>query len=121
VARNFFFILSTSSGLNFRSTLSLKAFAPNCGTVTTLMWSRVLGQDWPYASTFFDYTKRTMPFNAPGSMTDNEVYAVTAFILAEAKIIGKSDVMNAKTISKVKMPNRNGFISDSRPDVFNYE
>lgn len=76
---------------------------------------------WPYASTVFDFTKRAMPFNAPGSLTDNEVYAVVAYILAEGNIIDKKTVMNAKTIAKVKMPNRDGFISDPRPDVHNYE
>ncbi len=72
---------------------------------------------WPYATTLFDFTKRAMPFAAPGSLTDDEVYAVTAYILAEAKIIDKSEVMNAKTLPLVKMPNRDGFIADPRPDV----
>ena len=62
-----------------------------------------------------------MPFNKPGSLTDNEVYAVTAYILAEGNIIKKSDVMDAKSLSKVRMPNRDGFIADPRPDVFNYD
>ena len=73
---------------------------------------------WPYATTVFDYTQRAMPFNAPGSLTDNEVYAVTAYILAEANIIAKSEVMNAQSLPKVSMPNRDGFIApDPRPDV----
>ena len=62
-----------------------------------------------------------MPFNAPGSLSDNEVYAVTAYILAEANIIKKSDVMDAKSLPKVRMPNRDGFIADPRPDVRNYD
>ena len=64
---------------------------------------------------------RVMPFNAPGSLSDNEVYAVTAYILAEANIIKKSDVMDAKSLPKVRMPNRDGFIADPRPDVRNYD
>ncbi|NQU60389.1 MAG: cytochrome c, partial [Rhodospirillales bacterium] len=68
----------------------------------------------------FDYTKRAMPFNAPGSMSNNDIYAVVAYILAEGGIIDKKTTMNAKAIAKVKMPNRNGFISDPRPDIFNY-
>ncbi len=91
------------------------------GTRTSGKPKKTVESYWPYATTFFDYTKRAMPFNAPGSMTDNELYAVTAYILAEANIIKKSDVMNAKSIAKVKMPNRNGFISDPRPDIFNYD
>ena len=76
---------------------------------------------WPYASTLFDYTKRAMPFNAPGSLTDAEVYALTAYILAEAEVIDKSTSMNAETLPKVQMPNRDGFIPDPRPDVHNYK
>lgn len=76
---------------------------------------------WPYATTFFDYTKRAMPFNAPGSLSDDEVYAVAAYVLAEGNIIDKGDVMNATTLPKVMMPNRDGFIPDPRPDVRNYD
>lgn len=76
---------------------------------------------WPYATTFFDYTKRAMPFNAPGSLSDDEVYAVTAYVLAESNIIEKTDIMNAQTLSSVEMPNRDGFIADPRPDVLNYD
>ena len=73
---------------------------------------------WPYATTLYDYVKRAMPFNAPGSLSDNEVYAVTAYILGEANIVPKGAVMNATTLPAVQMPNRNGFISpDPRPDV----
>ena len=73
---------------------------------------------WPYATTIFDYVKRAMPFNAPGSLTDDEVYAVVAYILGEANIVAKNDVINASTLPRVQMPNRNGFVSpDPRPDV----
>ena len=58
----------------------------------------------------FDFTKRSMPFNMPLSLTDNEVYALTAYILALNKIIGENDVIDAKTLPAVKMPNRDGFI-----------
>src|SRR5579871_4751225 len=73
---------------------------------------------WPYATTLFDYVKRAMPFNAPGSLSDDETYAVVAFILAEANIVAKNAVMDARTLPAVQMPNRNGFTSpDPRPDV----
>jgi len=75
---------------------------------------------WPYASTLFDYTKRAMPFDAPGSLTDPEVYAVVAFIFAEANIVDRSAMMNAEALASVEMPNRNGFIPDPRPDVYDY-
>jgi len=76
---------------------------------------------WPYASTLFDYVRRAMPFNAPGSLSSDEIYAVSAYILGEGKIIGKDEVMNAASLARVKMPNRHGFVSDPRPDVFNYD
>jgi cytochrome c len=73
---------------------------------------------WPYATTVFDYVKRAMPFNAPGSLSDNEVYAVTAYVLGQANIIAKNEVLNAQTLPKVSMPNKDGFIpGDPRPDV----
>ena len=72
---------------------------------------------WPYATTLFDYVKRTMPFNAPGSLSDNDVYAVVAYILSEAEIIKPTDTINAATLAKVMMPNRDGFIPDSRPEL----
>ena len=73
---------------------------------------------WPYATTIFDYVKRAMPFNAPGSLRDDEVYAVVAYILGEANIVPKSTTIDAATLAKVQMPNRDGFVSpDPRPDV----
>jgi cytochrome c len=65
---------------------------------------------WPYATTVFDFIRRAMPFQQPKSLTNDEVYAVTAFILAQNKLIGDSDTMNAQTLPKVRMPNRDGFI-----------
>jgi S-disulfanyl-L-cysteine oxidoreductase SoxD len=65
----------------------------------------------PNATTIFDYTRRAMPWQQPKSLTNDEVYALTAYILALNKIIGESEVMNAETLSKVKMPNRDGFVS----------
>jgi S-disulfanyl-L-cysteine oxidoreductase SoxD len=73
---------------------------------------------WPYATTLFDYIRRAMPFAAPGSLTADETYAVSAYILTEAKIIDKSMVLDAKTLPLIEMPNRNGFIPDPRPEVF---
>lgn len=65
----------------------------------------------PYATTIFDFTRRAMPWQQPKSLTNDEVYAVTAYILALNKIIGENDVMNAETLPKVHMPNRDGFVS----------
>jgi cytochrome c len=73
---------------------------------------------WPYATTLFDYIRRAMPFSAPGSLSNNEVYAVTTYILAESNIIDKKTVIDAETLPKVPMPNRGGFIPDPRPELF---
>ncbi|HYK65586.1 MAG TPA: hypothetical protein VEY94_11620, partial [Patescibacteria group bacterium] len=73
---------------------------------------------WPYATTIFDYVKRAMPFNAPGNLSNDDVYAVTAYILSEAKIVAPDTVLDAKSLPEVKMPNREGFIPDPRPEKF---
>jgi cytochrome c len=65
----------------------------------------------PNATTIFDFTRRAMPWPQPKSLTNDEVYSLTAFILAGNKIIGENDVMNAETLAKVQMPNRDGFVS----------
>jgi S-disulfanyl-L-cysteine oxidoreductase SoxD len=65
---------------------------------------------WPYSTTIFDFIRRAMPFQMPRSLTDDEVYALTAYILAENKLIGANDIMNAQTLPKVTMPNRDNFI-----------
>jgi cytochrome c len=65
----------------------------------------------PNATTIFDFTRRAMPWPQPKSLSNDEVYSLTAFILAGNKIIGENDVMNAETLAKVQMPNRDGFVS----------
>src|ERR1700751_892153 len=62
------------------------------------------------STTIFDFIRRAMPFQAPRSLSDDEVYALTAYILAENKLIGANDVMNAETLPRVRMPNRDNFI-----------
>lgn len=90
------------------------------GSIGTEKTKKTVESYWPYASTLFDYVKRAMPFNAPGSLTDDEVYAVSAYILHKANIIDAKATMNAETMSKVEMPNKDGFIPDPRPDVHHY-
>ncbi len=72
--------------------------------------TRMIANFWPYATTVFDYIRRAMPWPQPRSLTDNEVYALTAYILSENKLIGPDDSMNSDTLPKVRMPNRDGFI-----------
>ena len=69
-----------------------------------------IGNYWPYATTVFDVTRRSMPMFAPGSLTADEVYAITAYLLATNGVIGERDEMNAQSLPKVRMPNRDGFV-----------
>ena len=71
---------------------------------------KTVGSYWPYATTLFDYIRRAMPYNEPKSLTANETYALSAYILALNGIVAASDVMDAQSLPKVKMPNRDGFI-----------
>ena len=90
------------------------------GTIGTPETKKTVESYWPYASTLFDYVKRAMPFNAPGSLSDDDIYAVSAYILHRADIIGADAVMDADTLAAVEMPNEDGFIHDPRPDIYNY-
>jgi cytochrome c len=79
------------------------------GTLTTKPLKTVESY-WPYATTLFDYIKRAMPMNAPGSLGNDEVYAVCAYILDRAHIIPDNAVIDAGTLAKIQMPNRAGFV-----------
>jgi len=79
------------------------------GTLTTDKPVRTVGSYWPYATTLFDYIRRSMPLNAPQSLSDDQVYALTAWILAKNGIIGADQKMSAQTVPQVKMPNREAF------------
>jgi mono/diheme cytochrome c family protein len=71
---------------------------------------KTIANYYAYATTVFDYIRRAMPYNAPRSLSDHEVYALTAYILSLNKLIGENDTMDAQTLPKVKMPNRDNFI-----------
>jgi S-disulfanyl-L-cysteine oxidoreductase SoxD len=76
---------------------------------------KTVGSYWPYATTLFDYVRRAMPYNATKSLTPDELYAVSAYILNLNGLIGADDVIDAQSLPKVKMPNRDGFIPFPRP------
>jgi S-disulfanyl-L-cysteine oxidoreductase SoxD len=80
------------------------------GTIATPKPIRTVGSYWPYAPTLFDYIRRAMPFNESKSLTGDEVYAVSAYILRLNGVIGADDALDAQSLPKVKMPNRDGFI-----------
>ena len=71
---------------------------------------KTIANFWPAATTLFDYVRRAMPYNAPRSLSNEEVYALTAYLLAANKLIGENDQIDAKTLPKVQMPNRDNFI-----------
>lgn len=73
---------------------------------------------WPYATTLWDYIKRAMPMDAPGTLTDDEVYAVSAYVLSRANIVPADTTLDAQSLAAVRMPNRDGFIADPRPEAF---
>jgi len=81
--------------------------------------ARVLtpGSMYPYASILFDYTRRAMPMTAPQTLSNNEVYALAAYILNLNGLVKEDAVMDAKSLAAVHMPNKDGFIVDDRPDV----
>jgi cytochrome c len=87
------------------------------GTLATDKPVRTIGSFWQYATTLWSYIRRAQPFDEPGSLTADQVYAVTAYLLHLNGIIGEQDVMDAKTLPLVKMPNRDGFVPAPRPDV----
>ena len=72
--------------------------------------SKAIGSYWPYATTLFDFTRRSMPPATAGSLSNDEVYAVVAYLLFANKIIGENDEINPTTLPKIKMPNRDGFV-----------
>src|SRR5579872_3561074 len=87
------------------------------GTLKNPKPLRTVGSYWPHATTIWDYVNRAMPFNNPGMLTHDQVYSVTAYILFLNGIITETAVMDAHSLPKVQMPNRNGFVADPRPDV----
>lgn len=89
------------------------------GTLAGSQPVKTVASYWPYATTLFDYIRRAMPVSAPRSLTAPEVYALCAYLLSIDGIVSKSAVLDAKSLPKVKMPNRNGFINvwDSSGDT----
>jgi mono/diheme cytochrome c family protein len=92
----------------------VKLPGPPLVTGTAKSKAKTIGNYWPYATTLFDYLKRTMPYNAPRSLTDNEVYSLTAYLLSANKVIGNNTVMNAQSLPKVVMPAKKLFVIDDR-------
>ena len=82
---------------------------PVVGPVDT--YPKSAGRHWPYATTLFDYIRRAMPFHTPKSLSDDQVYAVTAYILYRNELVGRDQVVNADNLADVAMPNRENFVN----------
>ncbi len=89
------------------------------GTLGTPNPVRTVGSYWPYAPTLFDYIRRAMPQNAPQSLSNDDVYAVSAYILNLNGLLPADATLDAKTLAAIKMPNHDHFVGDPRPDVKN--
>jgi S-disulfanyl-L-cysteine oxidoreductase SoxD len=87
------------------------------GTLATAKAVRTVGSYWPYATTLFDYIRRAMPQNAPQSLSNDDVYAVSAYILSLNGLVASDATLDAKSLAAIRMPNRDGFVEDPRPDV----
>lgn len=87
------------------------------GSLATAKPVKTVGSFWPYAPTLYDYIHRAMPMNAPQSLKPDEVYALVAYVLNLNGLVPDDAVMDAGTLPKVTMPNRDGFVSDPRPDA----
>jgi cytochrome c len=87
------------------------------GTLATPAPVKTVGSYWPYATTLFDYIRRAMPLNAPQSLSNEDVYAVSGYVLYLNGLVDENATIDAKALIALKMPNRDGFIADPRPDV----
>jgi len=87
------------------------------GTLKDKKPIRTVGSYWPYATTLFDYIRRAMPLTAPQTLSDDEVYAVTAYVLSLNGLWPEGQAADAQTLLKIRMPNVDGFVADPRPDV----
>lgn len=92
------------------------------GTLATAKALKTVGSFWPYSTTVFDYIRRAMPYTAPMSLSNDEYYAVTAYVLYINGIVKQNQVLDAKSLPKVKMPNRDGFVPSypARPKQYDY-
>ncbi len=108
---------SSCHGDRGEGTAHYPALVGGQGSLTSAKPLRTVGSYWPYATTVWDHIHRTMPYTEPGTLTPNETYSVTAYILFLNGIVDEHLELNEKTLPKVKMPNRDGFVADPRPDI----
>jgi len=86
------------------------------GALTDPEPDQTVGNYWPYATTLFDYIRRAMPMDAPASLSNNEIYAVSAYVLYLNRIVPLDEPVDAANLPRIRMPNRYGFIGiDAQP------
>jgi S-disulfanyl-L-cysteine oxidoreductase SoxD len=91
------------------------------GTLTSLHPKMTAGSYWPFATTIFDYIRRAMPRFQERTLKVDEVYSLTAFILYRNDIVKEDVVIDAKSLPKIKMPNRDGFIPQNLDEIHDYK
>jgi cytochrome c len=104
-------------GLRGEGTSEYPTLVGGQGTLKSDKALPTIGSYWPYATTLWDYVNRAMPYQNPGTLKPDEVYAITAYLLTINGIVSPDFELNEHTLPAVKMPNRNGFVADPRPDV----
>lgn len=85
------------------------------GTIAEPVPEKTVGSYWPYATTLFDYIRRAMPYQSPGNLTSDDLYSITAYVLYLNGIVDESDTLDAGSLSKVRMPNRDNFVWMFKP------
>ena len=108
-------------GENLEGSTLAPALTGGAGTLTSMHPKMTTGSYWPFATTIFDYIRRAMPRFQEGSLTNDNVYSLTAFILFRDEIIKEEDVIDAKTLPKIKMPNRDGFIPQNTDEIHDWK
>ena len=104
-------------GANMEGSPMAPALVGGKGTLTSLRPKLTVGSYWPFSTTIFDYIRRAMPRYQEGSLSADEVYSLVALVLYRNEIIKEEDVIDAKTLPKVQMPNRNGFIPQKLEEI----
>lgn len=93
--------------------------AGGVGTLASAKPVKTVGSYWPYATTLFDYIRRAMPMPAPQSLSNDDVYAVSGYLLYLNGLLPETATLDAKSLLAIRMPNHDGFVGDPRPDVRN--
>jgi cytochrome c len=84
--------------------------AGGLGSIGSAAPVKTVGSYWPYATTLFDYLRRAMPYQTPGRLTDDELYSLTAYVLYINEIVTQTEILDARSLPEVQMPNRDGFV-----------